>query len=326
MSSATTIGRHRRGSGDPGFEHAALFYDDDDHLATGVVASVRAGLEAEEAVVVVLADSHLTRVRDVLGDDAGAVVLQEARRLGRNPARLVPALHTFLAEHPGRRVRAIGEGLWSGRPAEEIAAHLQHDALTNVAFADRPVTMLCPYDTRVIDADGAADARAAHPLLVEDGTTVPNATYGDPVKLAEAVTGPLADPPEDGETLLFRAPLGPRTVRRAVADHAAAAGLAPDRVADLCLAVHEVAVNTVVHTDGAGILSLWHTDDRVVVEIQDGGYVDDPLVGRHPPGPEDGRGYGLFLTHRLCDFVRMQSTRDAGTVVRMTMYLDDHGR
>jgi anti-sigma regulatory factor (Ser/Thr protein kinase) len=93
-------------------------------------------------------------------------------------------------------------------------------------------------------------------------------------------------------------------------------------VADLCLAVHEVAVNTVVHTDGPGILSLWHTDDRVVAEVQDGGYLDDPLVGRHAPSPEDGRGYGLFLTHRLCDFVRIQSARDAGTTVRMTMYLD----
>lgn len=323
MRSSDTIGRHRRGSGEPGFEHAALFYDADEQLVAGVVDHVRAGLEAEDAVVIALPDVHLDLVRDALGGDARAVVLQEAKRLGHNPARLGPALHTFVDQHPGRRVRAVGEGLWPGRPADERSAFLQHDALVNVAFAEHAITMLCPYDARGLDADTAADARAAHPLLIEDGAAVPNATYGDPVKLAEAVAGPLDEAPEVGETLVYRAPLGPRTVRLAVAAHASVAGLRPERVADFCLAVHEVAVNTVVHTDGPGILSLWHTDDRVVAEIQDSGFVEDPLVGRHPPGPEDGRGYGLFLTHRLCDLVRMQSTRDNGTTVRMTMYLDD---
>jgi anti-sigma regulatory factor (Ser/Thr protein kinase) len=326
VRASDTSGRHRRGAAEPAFEHAALFYDSDEQLVRGVVAHVRAGLEAEDAVVVALPDVHLDLVRAALGDEAGAVTLQEARRLGRNPARLVPALHGFVDKHPGRRVRAIGEGLWPGRPTDERFAHLQHDALTNVAFADRPVTMLCPYDTRELDVDVAADARAAHPLLVEAGTAVPNATYGDPLKLAEAVAGPLAEAPEVGETLVYTAPHGPRTVRRAVAEHAAATGMRPERVADLCLAVHEVAVNTLVHTEGPVILSLWHTEDRVVAEIQDAGFVDDPLVGRHPPGPEDGRGYGLFLTHRLCDLVRMQSTRDGGTTVRMTMYLDGRGR
>jgi anti-sigma regulatory factor (Ser/Thr protein kinase) len=326
VSASDTIGRHRRGSAAPGLEHAALFYDDDEQLVDGVVGHVRAGLDAEDAVVVALPQEHLTLVRESLGGDAGGVVLQEARRLGRNPARLVPALHTFLDQHPGRRVRAIGEGLWVGRSVDERAAHLQHDALTNVAFADRPVTMLCPYDARALDGDAAADARAAHPLLMEAGAPVPNATYGDPLKLAEAVGGPFDEAPEVGETLVYSAPHGPRTVRRAVAEHAAAAGLQAERVADLCLAVHEVAVNTVVHTEGPGILSLWHTGEAVVAEIQDSGFVEDPLVGRYPPGPEDGRGYGLFLTHRLCDLVRMQSTRDGGTTVRMTMYLDERGR
>lgn len=321
-----STGRHRSGTDAPWFEHAALFYDDDEQFVSGVVDHVRAGLEAEDAVVVALPAEQLHPVRDALGDDGGTVVLQDVRRLGNNPARLVPALHEFIRARPGRRVRAVGEGVWRERPADERTAHLQHDALTNLAFADRAVTMLCPYDTRLLDADTAADARAAHPLLVEDGTSETNPTYGDPVKLAETVAGPLAEPSELGETLVYRAPHGPRTVRRAVAEHAAHAGLHPDRIADLCLAVHEVAVNTVVHTDGPGILSLWHTDDRVVAEVQDSGYVEDPLVGRHPPEPGDGLGYGLFLTHRLCDLVRLHSTRDAGTTVRMTMYLGDQPR
>lgn len=319
-------GRHRRGGGTPGFEHAALFVDDDARFVAGVVAHVRQGLDADDAVVIALPSERLSPVREALGADARSVVLQDVRRLGPNPARLVPLLHQFVAEHPGRRVRAVGGGLWPDRPADERAAYLQHDALTNVAFADRAVTMLCPYDTRSLDPDTAADVRAAHPLLLEGGAPVPNATYGDPAKLAETVLGPLSEPPDLGETLVYTAPHGPRAVRRAVADHAAAAGLPTERVADLCLAVHEVAMNTVVHTEGPGILSLWHTEDRVVAEIQDSGYVADPLVGRYPPDDADGRGYGLFLAHRLCDLVRLHSTEDGGTTVRMTMYLDGHQR
>lgn len=334
MITPGSTGRHRIGTGSPGpgpdpeggFEHTALFFDDDAQFVTGVVDHVRRGLEADEAVVIALPAEQLTPLREALGTDAHRVVLQDVRRLGPNPARLVPALHQFAAEHPHRRVRAVGGGLWPDRPVDERAAYLQHDALTNVAFAGRPVSMLCPYDIRTLDQDTLADVRAAHPLLLEGGAPVSNATYGDPAKLAETVLGPLSEPPDLGETLVYTAPHGPRTVRRAVADHAASAGLPAERVADLCLAVHEVAVNTVVHTEGPGILSLWHTDDRVVAEIQDSGYVADPLVGRYPPDASDGRGYGLYLTHRLCDLVRVHSSEDGGTTVRMTMYRDGRSR
>lgn len=325
MRATDTIGRHHRGS-QPALEHAALFHHDDDSLVAGVVAHVRAGLEDGDAVVVALPGAHLGLVGAALGEDVDAVVLQDVRRLGRNPARLLPALHKFVDEHPGRRVRVVAQAWSADRPLDERLACLQHDALANVAFADHAVSLLCPYDASRLDDTAAADARAAHPLVVEDGVAVPNATYGDPLKLAEAVAGPIPEAPDEGETLVYHAPHGPRAVRLAVAEHATAAGLHPDRVADLCLAVHEVALNTVVHTEGRGILSLWHSDDRVVAEIQDGGFVEDPLVGRHPPGPADGRGYGLYLTHRLCDLVRLHSTRDGGTTVRMTMYLDDGPR
>ena len=321
MKSSGAVGRHHRGP-DPALEHAALFHDDDEQLVAGVVAHVRAGLEADDAVVVALPGTHLDLVGNALGGDADAVVLQDVRRLGRNPARLLPALHRFADLHPGRRVRAVAQAWTPDRPAEERDACLQHDALSNLAFADRAVSLLCPYDAGRLDDATAADARAAHPLVIEDGGPVANATYGDPLKLAEAVLGPLPEAPDEGETLVFSAPHGPRAVRRAVAEHAAGAGMHPDRVADLCLAVHEVALNTVVHTAGRGILSLWHFEDRVVAEIQDSGHVEDPLVGRHAPGPADGRGYGLYLTHRLCDLVRLHSTRDGGTTVRMTMYLE----
>ncbi len=304
-----------------GLEHSALFYRDDGTFLSGVLEHVRSGFEAGDVVVVGLPREHLAAVRAELGDDAGRVHLYDLGLLARNPARVLPALRTFADIH-GRaehRIRVVGESCWSGRTRPERSACLQHDALANVAFEGLGLSVLCPYDTRALTDEEGADACAAHPHTVEDGAATPNPNYGDPVKLAESVAGPFPEPAGLGETLVFSAPHGPRTVRLAVAEHARRAGLTDDRVADFCLAVHEVAVNTVVHTEGPGILSLWEEDGSVMAEIEDGGYITDPLAGRYPPGPTDGRGYGLYLTHRLCDLVRVHTTREAGTRVRMSM-------
>jgi len=61
-------GRHRRDVAS--LEHAALFYEGDEQFVRGVVGHVRAGLEADDAVVVALPDAHLSLVHDALGDDA----------------------------------------------------------------------------------------------------------------------------------------------------------------------------------------------------------------------------------------------------------------
>lgn len=133
---------------------------------------------------------------------------------------------------------------------------------------------------------------------------------------------------------MFSAPTGPRAVRAAVARHAFRAGLDEHRVADLCLAAYEVAVNTVVHTGRPGLLALWTRvpgeaagwevaePAAVVCEVQDSGFIEDVLVGRHRCDPADGRGFGLHLVHELCDLVQVDSGPSRGTTVRMTMLLE----
>jgi anti-sigma regulatory factor (Ser/Thr protein kinase) len=177
-----------------------------------------------------------------------------------------------------------------------------------------------------------ADAERTHPVLVESGDTSSSRHYADPEELARWFSGPLTGPDEIGETLVFRAPDGPRAVRIAVAEHALRAGLDEDRAADLSLAAYEVAVNTVVHTGRPGLLALWTREPgassgreaaeppAVVCEVQDSGWIADPLVGRHRGGPAEGRGYGLRLAHQLCDLVQVHSDPSLGTTVRMTLY------
>jgi len=53
-------------------------------------------------------------LREVLGDGAERVRFEDMHRLGRNPARIIPAWREFLDESApeGRPVRGIGEPIW----------------------------------------------------------------------------------------------------------------------------------------------------------------------------------------------------------------------
>ncbi|WP_208114296.1 sensor histidine kinase [Actinomycetospora succinea] len=319
-----------------GLVHPALFYADDASYVAGTVPFLREGLDAGEPVMMAAPPSRLDLVADALGPAASDVALHDMTVAGRNPGRIIGGvLRAFVDEHAGAgRVRIIGEPIWAGRSPAEYAAAVQHEALINTALGDRPATVLCPYDTSALAPAVIADAHRTHPVLVEGGVTTSSACYADPAGFAQFMSGPLGDDDEDadlGETLVVDAPTGPRTVRLAVAEHALRAGLPEDRVADLCLAAYEIAVNTVVHTGRPGLLTLWTRPDggrepaAVVVEVQDSGWIADALVGRHPGGPAEGRGYGLRLVHQLCDLVQVHSDPTAGTTVRMTMHLPRAG-
>lgn len=327
--------KHRRLTLDPTgrLVHPALFYADEEAYLVGTVPFLREGLEAGEPVMMAAPPTKLDLVRTALGPLASEVVFRDMTLAGRNPGRIIAGvLRPFVDEHADRgRVRIIGEPVWAGRSPAEYAAAVQHEALINVALADRPATVLCPYDTTGLDPVAVGDARRTHPILREGATSSLSEQYTEPVKLAGQVSGLLAAPAEIGETLVFAAPTGPRAVRTAVAEHALRAGLDQDKAADLCLAASEVAVNTVTHTGRPGLLTLWTRRPpgpeaaepaAVVCEVQDSGWIADPLVGRHRCGPADGRGYGLHMAHQLCDLVQVHSDRSLGTTVRMTMRLE----
>jgi anti-sigma regulatory factor (Ser/Thr protein kinase) len=128
---------------------------------------------------------------------------------------------------------------------------------------------------------------------------------------------PLTMPPEGAEVLRYRAGLA--GVRDFTAARARRAGLPPNRVNDLVIAVAELAANTLAHTSGPGTLTLWVTDDEVICQVQDQGQITDPLAGRVRPSPDaPGGGRGLWVVHEVCDRVEIR-TGQAGTTVRVYM-------
>lgn len=309
-----------------GLVHQALFYLDAEEYVTGVEKFLRDGLEQAEPVLVAVPNSHLDVLRSALGPYADQVRFVDMATAGRNPGRIIPALlYAFAQEHPTRRVRIVGEPIWPGRTPAEYRAALQHEALTNVALADQAATIMCTYDRRGLDDVALTDARRTHPVLVECGVAEPSIDYGDPRVVADGSCRVLPEPPELwGDMLVFSSAADLRVVRQFVEGLALRAGLGSERVRDLCLAVNEVATNTLLHTGEPGILSIWQDPDTecLVCEISDSGQLASRLVGRIPPASSDPHGRGLILVNNLCDLVELPTGRiGAGTTLRLHMRL-----
>ena len=248
-------------------------------------------------------------------------------RAGRNPGRILPGiLLTFAAQHAERPVSMIGEPVWPGRRPAEYPACAVHEALINAVFAGRDVAILCPYDAKNLPAGAVADAHRTHPVMINEfGDRQPSATYGDPVHTAASFNYPLSPPPKHADSVRYEHRFQLRQVRAFVAAHAGQAGLSAERIADLTIAVNELATNTLEHTDGPGRLSMWTQDGTLHCQVEDSGQLTDPLAGRVPPAPQALRGRGLVLVNELCDLVRIY-TVPGKTTVRLYTYLGRSAR
>jgi anti-sigma regulatory factor (Ser/Thr protein kinase) len=280
------------------FSHHPLLYAGQDQYLDGVLPFVHAGLEAGETVLVVVPAARAALVRDHLGAAAEAVRFQEVESLGRNPARLLPAVADAVAGD--RPARVVGEPVWAGRRPDEVEECRRHEHLVDHALASAtPLRLLCPYDVEVLPPAAVAAIEAAH---------------SEP-EVAETFAGRLAEPPAAADRLPFDVD-GLGDVRALAARQATAVGLTAERLEDLSLAITELAGNAVRHGGGHGELRAWADDGRVVCEIATGGRMADPLAGRRRPAAGTEGGWGLWLVNQVCDLVQLRSG-PAGTVTRI---------
>jgi anti-sigma regulatory factor (Ser/Thr protein kinase) len=293
--------------------HAALFYRSQPEYGAAIVAFIQAGLAGGEPALVAVPGAKAKVIRDRLDDGPGEVVFTDMTELGRNPARIIPEVRAFADKHPGQRVRFVGEPTWPGRSVAEVCEAARHEALTNLAFAQTPITILCPYDASGLAGSVLADARRTHQEPAAAGAT--GQTWRD--NLPPGCDRPLPPPPAAAEAIAYDTDLA--SVRRLVAGHARRAGLAGERTLDLVLAANELAANTISHTTGGGVLQVWHTQEEIVCQVHDQGEITDPLAGRVRHSPDD-RGHGLWLVNQVCDLVELRTGR-AGTTVRLHMRL-----
>jgi anti-sigma regulatory factor (Ser/Thr protein kinase) len=195
---------------------------------------------------------------------------------------------------------------------------MRHEALLNVAFADTPVWILCPYDITGLDPRVVAEAEHTHPTIVDAGGRRASHGYREPADVYAARERPLPEPPEGSQEFAVTADLA--ALRRFVRTHAAAAGLDEERTANVLVAANEAASNTLLHGGRDGVARIWHDGDHMICEIADSGRIDDLLAGRRVPDDRQTSGRGLWLVNRLCDFAEVRSGPEA-TVLRLHMRL-----
>ena len=165
------------GTAEQAFVHPALFYQGPWEYLAGTVPFIMEGLAAGAPVAVAVPEPRLGLLREALGEHAERIQLLDMGVAGRNPGRIIAEVLRATADaHPDEHVRIIGEPIWPGRSDTEYPACAQHEALINLAFTGRRVSILCPYDVAGLDplvvADAASDSPGPHPArndLVEPG-------------------------------------------------------------------------------------------------------------------------------------------------------------
>jgi anti-sigma regulatory factor (Ser/Thr protein kinase) len=298
----------------PRLRHQALLYESTEDYVDAVAGFVDDGRRSGEPALVAVPGPHLHLLQMRLGETEG-VALVDMRELGRNPGRIIPAIREFVDAHEGEHVRFVGEPIWHGRSESETLEAARHESLINLAFADSPATILCPYDAWALGEDVLDYAERTHPEVLGAGACRPSTAYTDPASLP-IVTDPSLPPPRGPVSVLaFDTDLA---AVRAFVRAQAGAILDEDRLADLVLAVNEAVANTVEHARAAGTVRIWQDADDLVCEVNDPGHIADLLADRRFPTPYDARGRGLWLVNQLCDLVQLRSS-PAGTVIRLHM-------
>jgi anti-sigma regulatory factor (Ser/Thr protein kinase) len=294
------------------FSHAALMYSGADEYRRGVQAFVG---EAAAAPL------HVAVPGSAVPANGGFTT--DMAQLGRNPARVIPAVRSFAAEHPGEHVYCLWELAWPGRSLAERREVAKQEALCNLAFSGMPMTLLCLYDTSRLDDEVIGYAERTHPVIFADGQRRDSGYYLGPGRLPPGCDDPLPRPAPGADTLAFGSHLD--AVREFSARHARSAGLGSDKVTDFVIAVGEVAANAYGHGGGGGVIRAWSTSDELICQVEDSGHITDPLVGSTRQPLDSLNGYGLWLVNEVCDLVERR-TGPAGTTTRLHMRRSHQGR
>lgn len=272
----------------------------------------RALIEGEPLLIAV-AEDRGELIASELGPDADRALFLDMRKVGPNPASIVPLWRDFVDDHEGGPVRGIGEPAWAARSQAALEECHCHEGLLNVAFgATSEWSLLCLYDAESLGEEVLERLDLSHTHVCRQGRTEESDRFeAQPDCLGAELLPPRSRP----EVLAFGiAELG--EVRRRVASAAGRAGLDPRGAADLVTAASELAANSVLHGGGRGTLRLWSEEEHLLAEVEDHGLIDQPLVGRLRPTISQEGGRGLWLANQLCDLVQIRSD-EGGTKVRL---------
>lgn len=301
-----------------GFVHQSCGYASDDEFVAVAVPFIRAGLDAGEPVLATTTAANLNLLDRSLGRDASRIDVAESADFGRHPPQRVAAFQRYWRERvasPDGRVRILAEPLWQDWSGREVKSWIRMESGLNVVLADANVTMVCPYDTRLISQDVSASAIRTHPLIAAEAGISDSADYADPIEFAAECD--RAFTPASAPVGAARAPDGtpdPRSLRDFVATQARLHGLSDERADLLVFAVHELATYLSAQFSHPVETRMWPAMGTVECELRVAGVpVPEPYAGFDTPGSVADNDDRLWIARQLCDMLEIRPTQTGVT-------------
>jgi anti-sigma regulatory factor (Ser/Thr protein kinase) len=292
-----------------GFVHQALIYGSDREFMDVAFPFVTEGISADEPILVAVQDRHVENLRAALGGTPTGVTLYAVEQWYETSALTREKFARWADEHADRgRARLIGEPPWAIGHEAQVRDWARHESVINIAFADRRVTFICPYDAQALPGEVLGHAGSTHPKIVDSGGVAESDAYEDPLEFCRRLDAAVRRPGGEPSVELSFGPDGLSAVRRATGSFGRTAGLERTRADDLVLALDEIATNALVHGRSPATLRIWHEDGEVIVEVSDvGDGVRDVFAGQLKPSPNRPGGRGLWLCRLLCDAVEVRN-------------------
>ncbi|GIU90351.1 MAG: anti-sigma regulatory factor [Acidimicrobiia bacterium] len=300
------------------FEHDAFVYGSDAAYVEGLVPMIDDAIASGAPVYAVVPPRNAALLRSALHTAADRVVFADAGDWYSWPAAAIARYDDVLRGLGSEAIPLVVGEVDFGTTRRDLAEWTRYEAAINDVLAHHAVHVVCPYDERRLPGTVIDDVRRTHPHVRASGERRVSEQYVPPERLLRSfdvgVELPVSEAAIDLDGVVA---LG--AARRAFARIATATGIAPERVADLTVAVNEVLTNAMLHGGGAARLRVWaHGPGGITCVVDDDGPgSDDRLLGLRPPRPGGVGGYGLWLARRL--FERSEITRAPGGGLRVLL-------
>lgn len=297
--------------------HRALFHHTDIELLAGLVPFVRGGIDADERVVVVVRSSIGEMLREQLGTSRGFDLL-DSSDLYTFPSHTLSSYIDTVRDGTagGRPMRVAGEPIWAGRSPVEIDEWTCVEAACNVAFAQSPLQMLCPYDVSALSPDVIAAARRTHPEISR-GSHVASSPEFSPLEHHLQIRASALDPhPPRCEQISIFGAADVVPVVQFVDSFARSSAMAANRIDNLTSAVHLLVTEVGAIVDDQSRpawLRLWIDGADLICQVESPTMRVSPFAEMIPPSHDPG---GLWLVGQRCDVLAVR-VQPHLTIVRL---------
>jgi anti-sigma regulatory factor (Ser/Thr protein kinase) len=275
--------------------HHAFVYESDDEYVARSVGFLKDGLQSGDACLVGNTRDGNAMMREALGEDADRVTFYDVGSLYTRPARSLAIYNrTFLEQlQAAPSVRAVANGQFGPTP-HEWNEWATYEALTNLAYPDLPVWVVCAYDANRTPQPALDAVLQTHPEVL-GGDWRASEHYEDPREIVRRLT---PEPQHLSELRSWSTGDDLERFRERIAHELLSENVPARAAVHTLVASTEIASNALAHGGGIEEVRTGSADGRFVCEVIDrGSGFEDPAAGYIAPRP--GRGSGLWVARQL---------------------------